>query len=96
MEGTFDEPGFVVPSLTGTEFARAAALTSIHPQCRMRRNRRRQLVDDGEKGWQIGDRSTTDETRSTTIEYDPDTVYEPSVYSNYLTTRLYCTQRDRT
>ncbi|MFF7313828.1 hypothetical protein [Streptomyces sp. NPDC008137] len=123
MEGTFDEPGFVVPSLTGTEFARALALTSIQPERRMRRNWRRQLVDDGEKGWRIGDRSTTDETRSTTIltyirrdgtgfqettslyygssttttiEYDPDRVYEPAVYSSYLTTRLYYTQRDRT
>ncbi|MFC9683561.1 hypothetical protein [Streptomyces sp. NPDC056948] len=39
---------------------------------------------------------TNSSSTTATIEYAPYTIYEPSVYSSYLTTRLYYTQRDRT
>jgi hypothetical protein len=124
MEGKIDDvDAYLLPSLTGSQFAYALSLTSIETRHQMRRNWRNKLIDDGEMGWLVGkvelDKSETsittrytyvrrdgtgfEQTESSSwtfsksvVEFDQTHVYEPGVYSSYLTTRLYYAERGMT
>ncbi|MFI5891440.1 hypothetical protein ACIA5D_15155 [Actinoplanes sp. NPDC051513] len=57
LDGEIDGGGDLrLPPLTGARMARALSRTTYQPQRRHRRNWRDKLVDDGEKGWQIGEK----------------------------------------